>query len=228
MHHAPRSSTNSILLIIINFYCIDPSTFVICDTMPSLFTISCVLLLLGIYICNIGSIVILRQIIFAYTAGTFVVLAAVSSVFALLVFPAVLACKRQTEVSNTRYLITFGALCLLGLPSCITLSFRARQNNATALCQDLSQSGDCTIAIVLIGCYYASAISAIVGLVITYIDRHRGIPKVSPQYPNAQAASLYSASQYSQDVELQNMPVRLPTGNAEQAHTEDKWTEIPL
>lgn len=171
---------------------------------------------------------ILRQIIVAYTAGTIVVLAAVSSVFALLVFPVVLACKRQTKVSNTRYLITFGALCLLDLPSCITLPFRARQNNATALCQDLSQSGGCTIAIVLIGCYYASAISAIVGFVITCIDRHRGIPKVSPRDPNARTASSYSASQYSQDLELESVPVGLPTGNAEQAHTEDRWTEIPV
>lgn len=197
--------------------------------MPSPFAVSRALLLLGIYICNIGSIVILRQMIFAPTAGAFVILAAMLSIFALLVFPVTLYCKRQAEVSNTRYLITFGALCLLDLPSCITLSFRAHQNNATALCRDLSQSGDCTMANILICCYYTSVILAIIGFVITFVDRRSGIPKVSPQYPNAQAASShFSAFQYPQDVELGNLPTKLPTGKANQADAEEKWTEIPL
>lgn len=197
--------------------------------MPSPFAVSRGLLLLGLYICNIESVVILRLVIVAQNAGTFVVIAAVSSIFALLVFPVALCCKRQAEVSNTRYLITFGAVCLLDLPSCITLSFRARQDNASALCHDLSQFSDCTMGNVLIGCYYTSVIFAIIVLIITYIDRRFGIPKISPQYPNAQAASSrVAAFQYPQDVELENMPTELPTGNAKQAHAEERWTEIPV
>ncbi|KAG1847932.1 hypothetical protein F4604DRAFT_1814048 [Suillus subluteus] len=217
------------------------------DIMPSLLAVSRGLLLLSIYICNIESIVILRLVINAHTVGgkcfkssfnphahqftsAFVVLAAVSSVFALLIFPVTLCYKRQAqaEVSNTRYLIAFGALCLLDLPSCITLPFRAHQNNATALCHDLSQSGGCTVANVLIGCYYTSVILAIIGFVITYIDRRSGIPKVSPRYPNAQAASSHFTFQYPQDVESRNMPTELPTGKAKQAHADERWTEIPL
>ncbi|KAG2036449.1 hypothetical protein BDR03DRAFT_959577 [Suillus americanus] len=224
-HNAPQQARSCSL------HCITPSTLVICDTMLSPLTISRGLLLLGIYICNIESIVILRLVIDAHTVGAFVVLAAVSSIFALLVFPVTLCCKRQpaAEVSNTRYLITFGALCLLDLPSCITLLFRAQQNNATALCYDLSQSGGCTVANVLIGCYYTSVVLAIIGFVITYIDRRSGIPKVSPRYPNAQVAtSHFAAFQYPQDVELEKMPTELPTGKAKQVHTDERWTEIPL
>ncbi|KAG1777450.1 hypothetical protein EV702DRAFT_1197047 [Suillus placidus] len=197
--------------------------------MPSPFAVSCGLLLLGIYICNIALIAILRLVIVAPTAGTFVVIAAVSSIFALLVFPVALCCKRQAEVSNTRYLITFGTLCLLDLPSCITLSFRARQDNTSALCHDLSQSSDCTMGNVLIGCYYMSVIFAIIGFMVTYIDRRFSIPNISPQYPNAQAASLrVAAFQYPQDMELENVPAELPTGKAKQAHAEERWTEIPV
>ncbi|KAG1855712.1 hypothetical protein DFJ58DRAFT_349103 [Suillus subalutaceus] len=223
-HNAPQQARSC------SSHCIAPSTLVIRDTMPSLLAVSRGLLLLSIYICNIESIVILRLVINAHTVGAFVVLAAVSSVFALLVFPVTLCYKRQAEaeVSNTRYLIAFSALCLLDLPSCITLPFRAHQNNATALCQDLSQSGGCTVANVLIGCYYTSVILAIIGFVITYIDRRSGIPKVSPPYPNAQAASSHFTFQYPQDVESRNMPTELPTGKAKQAHADERWTEIPL
>jgi len=102
------------------------------------------------------------------------------------------------------------------------------------------------MANVLICCYYTSVILgkfeesccsipftyfhlAIIGFVITFVDRRSGIPKVSPQYPNAQAASShFSAFQYPQDVELGNLPTKLPTGKANQADAEEKWTEIPL
>ncbi|KAG1758778.1 hypothetical protein EDD22DRAFT_956535 [Suillus occidentalis] len=57
--------------------------------------------------------------------------------------------------------------------SCV-LPFRAVQNHATALCRDLSGSGDCTLAHVLTGLYYTSFGFAIIGFVITYIDRRAG------------------------------------------------------
>ncbi|KIK36867.1 hypothetical protein CY34DRAFT_810887, partial [Suillus luteus UH-Slu-Lm8-n1] len=43
---------------------------------------------------------------------------------------------------------------------------------------------------VLIGFYYTSFVFAIIGLVVTYIDRHAGsAPKVLPRYPNARVAN---------------------------------------
>ncbi|KAG1730753.1 hypothetical protein EDB19DRAFT_1912793 [Suillus lakei] len=197
--------------------------------MPSPLAVSRGLLLFGICICNIESIVILRLVIFAHTAGPFEILAAVSSTLALLVFPITLCCKRHAEASNTRNLITFGALWLLDLPSCITLTIHARQNNATALCHDLSQSGDCTMANILIGCYYASVIFAIIGFAIAYIDKHPGIPKVSLRYPITQAAS--SPFAYTLDMELGDVHTEPPTGkvkHAGKAHEEERWTEIPV
>jgi hypothetical protein len=171
-------------------------------------------------------------------------------------------CGRISEIGNTRYLIIFGALCLLNLrtsldcaactycsdalsASCITLTFRAVQNHATALCQDLSESDDCTSTHVLIGFYYTSMIFgmfgescysmpvahfhlAIIGFVITYIDRRAGsAPKVSPQYPNARAAGPpfgVAAFQYPQDVELENVNVitELPARMAKQVHAETR------
>jgi hypothetical protein len=161
-------------------------------------------------------------------------------------------------MGNTRYLIIFGTLCLLDLrtspdcaactccsdassASCITLPFRAVQNNATALCQDLSESGNCTLAYVLIGFHYTSVIFgmfgesccsmplahfhlAIIGFVITYIDRRASsAPKVSPQYLNAQLAnSPFTTFQYPPGVEFKNVKVftGLPARNARQAYGE--------
>ncbi|KAG1723315.1 hypothetical protein EDD22DRAFT_934466, partial [Suillus occidentalis] len=91
------------------------------------------------------------------------------------------------------YLIIFGTLCLLYLPSCVTLPFRAVQNHATAPCRDLSESGDCTLAHVLIGFYYTSFVFAIIAS-----------PKVLPRYPNARVAnSPFTTFQYPQGVEFQ-------------------------
>jgi hypothetical protein len=156
-------------------------------------------------------------------------------------------------MGNTRYLIIFGAVCLLNFrmsldcaaciccsdassASCVTLPFRAFQNHATALCQDLSESGDCTLAHFLIGFHYTSVIFgmfgesccsmplahfhlAIIGFVITYIDRRAGCaPKVSPQYSNAQVAnSPFTTFQYPQGVEFKNVKV---FRNARQAYGE--------
>ncbi|KAG2079160.1 hypothetical protein BDR04DRAFT_1226260 [Suillus decipiens] len=179
------------------------------------FGISRGLLFLAIYICNVGSIVILRNtlyyfIIVPYPAAAIVILASVSSLLALSVFPLVITCLAQNPIHNTVYLIFFGALCILHFPSCITLPVRARQDNATALCQDLMESDDCAGSIVLICLYYASAILSIICFVVTYIDRRARIPQVFPRYPNAQTASSHfqvAAIRYPQDIELGNVPV---------------------
>lgn len=195
--------------------------------MHSPLSVSRALLLYGIYISNIGLIAILWPVYMGFITETFLVLSAVLSVFALSVFPIV-TCGRISEIGNTRYLIIFGALCLLNIPSCITLTFRAVQDHATALCQDLSESDDCTLTHVFIGFYYTSVIFAIIGFVITYIDRRAGsAPKVSPQYPNARVAGPpfgVAAFQYPQDVELENVNVitELPTRMAKQAHAETR------
>jgi len=176
-------------------------------------------------------------------------------------------CGRISEIGNTRYLIIFGALCLLGIrtspdcaactcysnsssASCITLTFRAVQDHATALCQDLSESDDCTLAHVFIGFYYTSVIFgmfgescysmpvahfhlAIIGFAITYIDRRAGsAPEVLPHYPNARATGPpfgVTAFQYPQDVELENVNVitELPARKAKQAHAE-RSSESPV
>ncbi|KAG1771768.1 hypothetical protein EDD22DRAFT_862477, partial [Suillus occidentalis] len=103
-------------------------------------------------------------------------------------------------IGNTRYLIIFAALCLFNISSCVTLPFRAVQNHGTALCRDLSESGDCKSAHVLIGFYYTSFVFAIIGFVITYIDRCAGsAPKVLPRYPNARVTnSPFTTFQYPQ------------------------------
>jgi hypothetical protein len=67
---------------------------------------------------------------------------------------------------------------------------------------------------------------AIIGFVITYIDRRAGrAPKVSPRYPNARAAGpsfRVAAFQYPQDVEMDNVELftALPTRKARQAYAE--------
>lgn len=192
--------------------------------MPSPLSISRTLLLIGIQISNIGSIAILWLVYMGFITEAFLVLSAVLSFFALLVVPIVVSCGGVSEMGNTRYLIIFGALCLLNLPSCVTLPFRAVQNHATALCRDLSESGDCTLAHVLIGFHYTSVIFATIGFVITYIDRRAGsVPKVSPRYLNAQVAnSPFTTFQYPQGVEFKNVKVftGLPARNARQAYGE--------
>ncbi|KAG1758661.1 hypothetical protein EDD22DRAFT_909454, partial [Suillus occidentalis] len=115
-------------------------------------------------------------------------------------------CGRISEIGNTRYLIIFAALCLFNIPSCVTHAIRAVQNHATALCRDLSESGDCKLAHVLMGFYYMSFVFAIIGFVITYINRRAGsAPKVLPRYPNARVAnSPLTTFQYPQGVEFKN------------------------
>ncbi|KIK33115.1 hypothetical protein CY34DRAFT_18582 [Suillus luteus UH-Slu-Lm8-n1] len=167
-----------------------------------------------------------------FITESFLVLSAVLSVLALSVFPIV-TCGRISEIGNTTYLIIFGALCLLNIPSCITLTFRAVQGHATALCQDLSESDDCTLAHVFIGFYYTSVILAIIGFVITCINRRAGsAPEVLPHYPNARATGPpfgVAAFQYPQDVELENVNVitELPARKAKLAHAE-RSSESPV
>lgn len=223
------------LLVHHHFHCIAPSTSVVRDTMPFPFALSRGLLLLAIGICNITSIVILRPVIVTHTAGPFEVIAAASSIVALLVFPitfSFLYCRRHAEASNTRNIATFGTLWLSDITSCITLTVHARQNNATALCRDLSQSGDCTMANALLAVFYMAAIFALIGFVIACFDTHPGITKVSPRYPITKAASSrFAAFQYPLDVELENVYSEPPTRKArhtKKAHTEERWTEIPL
>ncbi|KAG2349356.1 hypothetical protein BDR05DRAFT_224621 [Suillus weaverae] len=223
------------LLVHHHFHCAAPSTSVVCDTMPFPFPLSRGLLLLAIGICNVTSIVILRPVIVAHTAGPFEVIAAASSILALLVIPitfSFLYWKRHAESSNTRNLITFGALWLLDLTSCIILTVHARRNNATALCRDFSQSGDCTMANALLAVFYMSVIFAIIGFIVAYFDKHPGITKVSPRYPITKAtSSRFAAFQYPLDVELENVYSEPSSGtakHAKKAHTEERWTEIPL
>ncbi|KAG2750296.1 hypothetical protein P692DRAFT_20921377 [Suillus brevipes Sb2] len=188
--------------------------------MHSPLSISRALLLYGIYISNIGSIAILWPVYMGFITETFLVLSAVLSICALSVFPIV-TCGRISEIGNTRYLIIFGALCLLNLPSCITLTFRAVQDHATALCQDLSESDDCASTHVLIESCYSTPVAhfhlATIGFVITYIDRRAGsVPQVLPYYPNARAAGPpfgVAAFQYPQDVELENVNVNHGTSS---------------
>ncbi|KAG1754220.1 hypothetical protein EDB19DRAFT_1665324 [Suillus lakei] len=204
----------------------------------------------AIGICNITSIVILRPVIVAHTAGrkcfqpsfslhahqfasAFEVLAAASSILALSVFPisfSFLYFRRHAKASNTRNLITFGALWLSDLTSCIILTVHARRDNATALCHDLSQSGDCTMANALLATYYMSVIFAIIGFVIAYIDKRPGIAKVSPRYPITKAASSqFGALQYPLDVEMENVYAEPPVRNAKRAKkAEERWTDIDI
>lgn len=222
------------LLVHHHFHCIAPSTSTVFDTMPFPFALSRGLLLLAIGICNITSIVILRPVIFAHTAGPFEVLAAASSILALLVFPitfSFLYCRRHAEASNTRNLITFGVLCLSDLISCILLTVHARRDNVSALCRDLSQSGDCTMANALLAVFYMSVIFAIVGFVLACFDKRPGITKVSPRYPITKASSShFTAYQYPLD-ELEGVysgPSSQNAKYAKKARTQERWTEIPL
>lgn len=203
--------------------------------MPFPFALSRGLLLLAIGICNITSIVILRPVIVTHTAGLFEVIAFASSIVALLVFPitfSFLYYKRHGETSNTRNIATFGTLWLSDITSCITLTVHARQNNATALCRDLSQSGDCTMANALLAVFYMSAIFALIGFAFSCIDKRPGITKVSPRYPVSKApSSSFTAFRYPLDVELDNVYSEPPTRkarHAKKAHTEERWTEIPV
>lgn len=167
---------NKLNLVHHHLHCITPSTLIICDTMIYPLTIVRALLLLGIYLCNIAAVVILRLLIFASTTRISVILSAVSSILTMLVIPVVLIGGREKfpEISNTRYLIAFSVLGLLDLPSCITLPLRARQDNGTALCQDLSQSGDCKLAHILISLYHKAVLCAFIAVVITSIERLTG------------------------------------------------------
>ncbi|KAG0705208.1 hypothetical protein DFH29DRAFT_304632 [Suillus ampliporus] len=182
----------------------------------------------AIGICNIASIVILMLAFVAHTAGPFEVLAATSSSAALLVFPVTLLllyCRRHGETSNTRNLITFGALWLSDF-------IRTRQNNATGLCNDFSQSGHCTMANALLALSYMSVIFAIIGFVIACFDKHPGIATVSPRYPITKAASSrFAALQYPLDVEMDNMYTQPPARkqkHTKKPHVEERWTEVPL
>lgn len=222
------------LLVHHHFHCIAPSSSVVCDTMPFPFALSRGLLLLAIGACNVTSIVILRPVIVGHTAGPFEVIAAVSSIAALLVFPitfAFLFFRRHAEASNIRNLATFGALWLLDIIPCVLLTVHARRNNATALCHDLSQTGDCTMANALLAVFYMSSIFALIGFVFAYIDKHPGITKVSPRYPVTKAASSrFAAFQYPLDVELEDVYPEPPrkAKHTKRAHSQERWTEIPV
>ncbi|KAG1832725.1 hypothetical protein EV424DRAFT_1089124 [Suillus variegatus] len=223
------------LLVHHHFHCIAPSTSVVCDTMPFPFTLACRLLLLVIGICNVISIVILRPDIVARTAGPFEAVALASNIVALLVFLitfSFLCCRRHAESSNTRNIATFGTLWLSDVTSCVLLTIHARQNHATALCHDLSQSGDCTMANVLLAIFYMASIFALVGLVLASCDKHPGITKVSPRYPITKAASShFAAFQHPLDVELENAYPKSSSKKAEhikEGRTHERWTEIPL
>lgn len=223
------------LLVHHHFHCIAPFTSVVCDTMPFPFALFRGLLLFAIGICNITSIVILRPVIVAHTAGPFEVMAFASNILALLVFPitfSFLYCRRHAEASNTRNLITFGVLCLPDLTSCIILTVHERRNNASALCHDLAQSGNCTMANALLAVFYMSVIFAIIGFVFACFDRRPGITQVLPRYPaNKATSSHYGAFRYPLDVELESVHSEPPSRKAKRAkkaHTKERWTEIPL
>ncbi|KAG1756250.1 uncharacterized protein EDB91DRAFT_3332 [Suillus paluster] len=235
MHHHTRSLRRLDLLNHYHFHCIASSTSVVCDTMPFPFALSRGLLLLAIGICNITSIVIVTLAFVAQTAGPFEVLAATSSSLAVFVFPITLLflyCRRHGEATNTRNLVTFGALWLADFTSCIGLTVRAHQNKATGLCSDLSQSCNCTMAHALLALSYMSVIFAIIGFVIAYIDKHPGIATLSPRYPITKApSSQFAALQYPLDVEMDNMYTPYPARNPKhpkRAHIEERWTDIPL
>ncbi|KAG2149171.1 hypothetical protein DEU56DRAFT_54045 [Suillus clintonianus] len=183
--------------------------------MPSPLVLSRYLLLFAIGICNIALIIILAHGFAAHTAGPFEVLATTAISIAVLipfiVFLYRTKCRRTAESSSyTSNLVTFGALWLSESTSCIVLTFRARQNYATALCYDFYKSGGCIMANALLAVSYMSVIFAIVGFVIAYIDIHPGAARVSPRYPITKAPSSHFAA-------LQH-PLDPETG----------WTDIPL
>ncbi|KIJ69523.1 hypothetical protein HYDPIDRAFT_165041 [Hydnomerulius pinastri MD-312] len=196
-------------------------------------------LLAAITVCNVTSIVVSTVSFKAGTAGPFVALAVIASLVAVLIILISLFYKyitRNEETSNTKNLVTFGTLWLMGVGLCVALTFHARQDGAKALCKDFAQAPNpCTLANVLLAMAYMSPIFALIGFIIAWNDKLPGAVKVTPRYaPNKAPSSQFAAHIYTLDDETKYTPYP-SMAKASSKRSKDstmgsleQWSDIPV
>jgi len=89
----------------------------------------------------------------------------------------------------------------------------------------------CTYALV-VGVLPLTLVLALIGFIISHIDKYPGVAKVSPRYPITKApSSHFAALQYPLDAEMETVYTQYPPRKAKQARKpgeEERWTEIPV
>jgi len=128
----------------------------------------------------------------------------------------------------------FGSVWLLGAVLAVSLTFHARQGGAVASCNDFVHARKpCMLANVQLAMAYMCAIFALVGFVISWIDKLPGVAKVTPRYKITKApSSHFAAHSHPLDDETNYTPY---PSKALSKHSKDsvtsryeKWSNIPV
>ncbi|KIJ17324.1 hypothetical protein PAXINDRAFT_168021 [Paxillus involutus ATCC 200175] len=171
------------------------------------------------------------------TAGPFQILAIILSLLSLIIITGCLwhqFANRDEEASNTRNVGMFGSVWLLGAVLAVSLTFHARQGGAVASCNDFVHARKpCMLANVQLAMAYMCAIFALVGFVISWIDKLPGVAKVTPRYKITKApSSHFAAHSHPLDDETNYTPY---PSKALSKHSKDsvtsryeKWSNIPV
>ncbi|KAN0075228.1 hypothetical protein V8E55_011251 [Tylopilus felleus] len=197
--------------------------------MPFPFALSRVVLLSFIIITNVISSVLAAIALHKKTGGAFQVLAICFDVLSLM---TVIGClchqhvRRDQETSNMRNLCLFGVCGLLGFVLAMSLTVHARQGGGMGICNDFVHAGSpCVVAGVQLGMAYVSPVLALLGVIISWIDRFPGAVRVTPRYPITKApSSHFVAYGYDLDESYTHPPVK----TSPRSRNNSEWSDVPL
>ncbi|KAH0830480.1 hypothetical protein J3R83DRAFT_1929 [Lanmaoa asiatica] len=198
--------------------------------MPFPFALSRMILLFFIVITNVISSVLSAVAFHEKTGGAFQVLTICFGVLSLLTIPVISLChqfaSRDEEASNTRNVGLFGFCGLLGFALAVSLTVHSRQDNGVGLCNDFANAGNsCVPASVQLGMAYVSPALALIGFIISWIDKLPGAVKVTPRYPITKAPSSHFAA-YAHD--LDGIYTDPPVKMSSRSRNNSGWSDVPL
>ncbi|KAF8448072.1 hypothetical protein L210DRAFT_849203 [Boletus edulis BED1] len=161
------------------------------------------------------------------TGGVFQVLAICVNILSLLT-PVISLCyqfaRRDEEAGNTRNLCLFGICGLLGIALAASLTAHAGQDGGRGICNNFANAGNpCVHAGVQLGMAYVTPLLALIGCIVSWIDKFPGAVKVTPRYPITKApSSHFAAYAHALDENYTRPPAKASSRN------NSGWSDVPL
>jgi len=132
------------------------------------------------------------------------------------------------ETSNVRNLGLFGFCGLLDLALAVSLTVHARQDGGVGLCNDFAKlTVPCIPAGLQLGVAYASPIFAMIGIVISWIDKFPGAVKVTPRYPITKAPSSHFTA-HAHELDSGGKYTPAPVKKSSRPRNNSEWSDVPL
>ncbi|KAG6376049.1 hypothetical protein JVT61DRAFT_2017 [Boletus reticuloceps] len=189
------------------------------------------ILLFFIVISNVISSVLSMISFHEKTGGVFQVLAICIDILSLL---TVIGClcyqfaRRDEEAGNTRNLCLFGICGLLGIALAASLTAHAGQDGTRGICNDFANAGNpCVHAGVQLGMAYVTPLLALIGCIVSWIDKFPGAVKVTPRYPVTKAPSSHFAA-YAHALDEHYTRPPGPAKMSSRSRNNPGWSDVPL